>query len=222
MMSKAYLIVGTDTGVGKTYVSCGLLRAFSAQGQRVVGMKPVAAGCERIDDTLVSDDVRQLQAASNVQAALADVNPYAFEPAIAPHIAAQQVEVKIRLPHIVQAFKKLQLSADVVIVEGVGGFCVPLNDAEDTADLAVALGVPLILVVGLRLGCLNHALLTAQAITQRGLTLAGWVANHMDADMVACRENVAALQRRIVAPLVAELSPQSAADTVNFSLAKMS
>jgi dethiobiotin synthetase len=221
-MSKAFFITGTDTGVGKTYVSCGLLRAFAAQGQRVVGMKPVAAGCERVGDTLISADARQLQAASNVQVSMDEITKYAFEPAIAPHIAAKQTGVEIQLPSIVQAFKALQAQADVVIVEGVGGFCVPLNTVEDTADMAVALDIPLILVVGLRLGCLNHALLTAEAIAQRGLTLAGWVANHVEAGMEAQEENIIALRQRINAPLIAHLRLQPVAEVVNFSLAKIS
>lgn len=221
-MTKAYFITGTDTGVGKTYVSCALLRALAAEGKRVLGMKPVAAGCERVSDQLISDDVRQLQAASNVQASLDVINPYAFEPPIAPHIAAQQAGIEIQLSRIVQAFNTLQAQADVVIVEGVGGFCVPLNATEDTADLAVALDIPLILVVGLRLGCLNHALLSVEAIASRGLTLAGWVANHIDANMQSQQENITALQQRIAAPLVARLPVQPVAGEVKFSLAKMS
>jgi len=216
-MSKNYLIVGTDTGVGKTYVSCALLRAFAAAGKTVIGMKPVAAGCDRVGEKLISDDGRQLQAASNVPAAYTDINPYAFEPAIAPHIAAQQAGVEIQLPPILQAFKRLQTQADVLIVEGVGGFCVPLNDTEDTADLALALDIPLILVVGLRLGCLNHARLTLEAITRRNLALAGWVANHLDTDMQAQQENIVALQQRIHAPLIAQLALYD----LHFSLAKL-
>ena len=216
-MNNAYHIVGTDTGVGKTFVSCALLRAFAAEGKRVVGMKPVAAGCERIGDQLISDDVRQLQAASNVQASIDDINPYAFEPPIAPHIAAQQAGVEIQLPRIVQVFNALQTQADVVIVEGVGGFFVPLNTIEDTTDLAVELDIPLILVVGLRLGCLNHALLTVEAIVCRGLNLVGWVANHLDADMLAQQDNIAALQQRIAAPLIAELGMGAS----HFPLAKL-
>lgn len=216
-MSQAYFITGTDTGVGKTYVSCALLRAFAAEGKRVVGMKPIAAGCERIGDQLINDDVRQLQAASNVQAALADVNPYLFELPIAPHIAAEQAGVEIQLPRIVQAFNTLQTQADLVIVEGVGGFCVPLNAIEDTTDLAVELDIPVILVVGLRLGCLNHALLTVEAIVCRGLALAGWVANHLDADMLVQQDNIVALQQRIPAPLIAQMEMGAS----HFPLAKL-
>ena len=151
-----------------------------------------------------------------------EITQYAFEPAIAPHIAAAQAGVEIHLPTITQAFKALQSKADVVVVEGVGGFCVPLNASEDTADMAVALGLPVILVVGVRLGCLNHALLSAEAISRRGLTLAGWVANILDADMAAQEENILALQQRIQSPLIARLMPRETADIDNFSLAKIS
>lgn len=204
-VKQAYFITGTDTGVGKTFVACALLRAFAAQGQRVVGMKPVAAGCRSEHGVLVSDDVEQLQAASNVVLPASAVNPYAFEPPIAPHIAAHEAGIQIEIPRIVDYFKQLQQSADTVIVEGVGGFCVPLNATEDTADLAVALNLPVILVVGLQLGCINHALLTAQAIRRAGLVLAGWVANHIHAEMTAGAQNVAALQQRLGVPLIAEL-----------------
>ncbi|MFM9913404.1 MAG: dethiobiotin synthase [Methylophilaceae bacterium] len=220
-MTRAYFITGTDTNVGKTYVSCGLLRTFAAEGRSVIGMKPIAAGCELVGELLVNDDVRQLQAASNIKAALTDINPYAFVPPIAPHIAAQQASVEIEFAPIVQAFKRLQQQAEVVIVEGVGGFCVPLNAHQDSADLAVALGLPVILVVALRLGCLNHALLTVQAIHQRGLTLAGWVANDIGDGMLAQAENISALQQRINAPLIAQLPAQITADSAYFSLAKI-
>ncbi len=202
-MSQGFFITGTDTGVGKTFVSCALLHAFAAQGYRVAGMKPVAAGCRNQEGSLLSEDVEQLQAASNLQLPAALVNPYAFEPPIAPHIAAAEAGVEVSIPVIVDHFKQLQQKADIVIVEGVGGFCVPLNEHEDTADLAAALGLPVILVVGLQLGCINHALLTAQAIRHKGLRLAGWVANHIHRDrMAASEENIATLQQRLGAPLI--------------------
>lgn len=204
-MKQGFFITGTDTGVGKTFVTCALLRAFATQGYRVVGMKPVAAGCRRDHGELVSEDVEQLQAASNVRLPLSAVNPYAFEPPIAPHIAANEAGVEINTLHIVDCYQVLQQSADIVMVEGVGGFCVPLNETEDTADLAVALKLPVILVVGLQLGCINHAILTAQAIRQRGLKLAGWVANHAYGDMAASEQNIASLQQRLDAPLMSVL-----------------
>jgi len=202
-VSQGFFITGTDTGVGKTFVSCALLHAFAAQGYRVAGMKPVAAGCRNQEGSLLSEDVEQLQAASNLQLPAALVNPYAFEPPIAPHIAAAEAGVEVSIPVIVDHFKQLQQKADIVIVEGVGGFCVPLNTTEDTSDLAAALGLPVILVVGLQLGCINHALLTAQAIRHKGMRLAGWVANHVHHDgMAASEENIATLQQRLGAPLI--------------------
>ena len=198
-MNQSYFVTGTDTGVGKTLVSCALLHAFAARGLQVAGMKPVAAGCRREGASLISEDVELLQAAGNLRLPLGQVNPYAFEPPLAPHIAAAQAGVHIALSTIVAAFDALRSQADVIVVEGVGGFRVPLNAREDTADLAALLGLPVILVVGMRLGCLNHALLTAEAITQRGLTLAGWVANQIDPDMAALEENLITLKARLPA-----------------------
>ncbi len=195
----SYFITGTDTNVGKTVIACALLHGFAAQGKRVVGMKPVAAGCSTEG---IHEDVRQLRAASNVLASLGPVNPYGFVPAVAPHLAAQFAGVIINFERIVASFAELAGQADAVIVEGAGGFLVPLNDREDSADLAAQLGLPIILVVGMRLGCLNHALLTAQAIAARGLILAGWVANCVEENMPMLDENIAALQQRITAPLL--------------------
>jgi dethiobiotin synthetase len=205
----SYFITGTDTGVGKTLISCALLYLFAEQGRRVVGMKPVAAGCGT--DGL-NEDVRLLQADGNVQAARELVNPYSFQPAIAPHIAAQQSGVYIELGRILEAYHALAGLADIVIVEGVGGFRVPLNDTQDTADLARELGLPVILVVGMRLGCISHALLTVSAIGNCGLECAGWVANVLDADMAALPGNIATLQQRIAAPLLGIVEHQTQMD----------
>ena len=207
-----FFVTGTDTGVGKTLVACALLHAFAAADRRVVGMKPVAAGAEQGAGGLVNADVRFLRGASSIDAPLALINPYCFMSPVAPHIAAAQAGVTIDLTRIAQAFAQLAASADVVIVEGVGGFCVPLNRDEDAADLARQLGLPVILVVGLRLGCLNHALLTAQAIRGCGLRLAGWVANRIDPAMAVAEENVRALTERLAAPLVAEIEFTAAPD----------
>jgi dethiobiotin synthetase len=195
----SYFITGTDTNVGKTLIACALLHGFAAQSKRVVGMKPISAGC---GDGGIHEDVRQLRAASNVLASLGQVNPYCFVPAVAPHLAAQFAGVNINFERIVTSFSELAEQADVVVVEGAGGFLVPLNDREDSADLAAQLGSPIILVVGMRLGCLNHALLTAQAIAARGLVLAGWVANCVDENMVMLDENITALRHRIAAPML--------------------
>ena len=194
-----YFITGTDTNVGKTLIACALLHGFAAQGQRAIGMKPIAAGCDQFG---LHEDVEHLIAASNVLADRQLINPYFFAPAVAPHIAAQQAGVKINLSSIVKCYTALSEQADVVIVEGAGGFMVPLNDHEDSADLASQLGLPIILVVGMRLGCLNHALLTVQAIAARGLLLAGWVANCVEPEMAILNENISALGQRISAPLV--------------------
>ncbi len=196
-MARGYFVTGTDTGVGKTTVAVALIHALQQRGLKVAAMKPVAAGCTSTDGQLINDDVLALSTAANVKADPAMVNPYAFVPAIAPHIAAAQAGVQIELDKITSAYAALSQVADVVVVEGVGGFRVPLNEHLDTADLAQALGLPVILVVGMRLGCLNHALLTAEAIQSRGLKLAGWVANVLTADMSALAENLVSLQRRL-------------------------
>ena len=216
---RAYFITGTDTGVGKTLISSALVRRFAGQGLRSVGMKPVAAGCVPRNGRLMSEDVEQLVAASNVGASLDLVNPYALAPAIAPHIAAQQAGTRLELPAIVTAYERLLDLSDAVIVEGVGGFCVPLDDRHDTADLAQMLALPVILVVGMRLGCLNHALLTAEAVARRGLRLAGWVANRIDAEMPVYEENLQTLRQRLAAPCLGVLPwlPQAtAADAAGY------
>lgn len=195
----SYFVTGTDTGVGKTLISCALLHAFAAQGKSAVGMKPVAAGC---DDDNLNEDVKQLHAASNIPASLKQINPYSFSHPVAPHIAAHNAGVRINLELILASYQGLATQAEVVIVEGVGGFQVPLNDTQDSADLAAILGLPVILVVGMRLGCMNHALLTMRAINDCGLKCAGWVANVTDPDMAALDENILALQQRIGAPLL--------------------
>lgn len=194
-------MTGTDTGVGKTLVACGLLRACVARGQTAVGMKPVATGVA----AGTPGDVEQLLAAGNVTAPREEVNPYGFAPPIAPHIAAAQAGVRIELERIEQEFHALAVRAQVVVVEGIGGFHVPLGAGTDTAQLAARLALPMVLVVGMRLGCLNHALLTMEAIASRGLRLAGWVANHIDAEMAVAADNVRALEERIAAPLLARI-----------------
>ena len=168
-------------------------------------MKPVAAGCVEESGRLVSEDVAMLLAAGNMQAAFELHNPYAFAPPIAPHIAAEKAKMSIR-PRVIQdAYRELTSVADVVIVEGVGGFRVPLGEQFDTADLAQMLNLPVILVIGMRLGCINHALLTLEAIQARGLELAGWVANRIDPEMSVFEENLRALDQRIEAPCLGVL-----------------
>ncbi len=210
-MGQGYFITGTDTGVGKTTVSCALLHAFAAQGRKAVGMKPVAAGCENGQ----WPDVEMLRAASNVNVTRRQINPYAFDPSIAPHIAAQQAGTEIDLTVIHRAYQELSATADIVIVEGVGGFLVPLNPRQTGADLAQTLNLPVILVVGMRLGCLNHALLTAQAIKTAGLPLAGWVANGIDPQMQALQENIATLEQWLEGPLLGVMPFDSKIDGKN-------
>ena len=212
-MSKGYFVTGTDTGVGKTLVSCALLHAFCIHGKSAVGMKPVAAGMENDEWA----DVELLAAASNVNAPRELINPYALVPPIAPHIAAKQAGIQIDIAVIRNACLGLQKLAEVVIVEGVGGFCVPLNDHQDSAEMAQALGFPVIFIVGMQLGCLNHALLTAQAVRTAGLPLAGWIANCIDPQMAVFDENVLALEQRMGCPLLGVLPFEQNPDAKKFS-----
>lgn len=205
----SYFVTGTDTDAGKTLISCALLHGFAAQGKRVIGMKPVAAGCNADGQ---NEDVLRLLAAGNVAAGYRQVNPYSFVPAVAPHIAAQLAGIRIDIGPILESYALLSGQADMVIVEGAGGFLVPLNERQDGGDLARQLGLPVILVVGMRLGCLNHALLTVEAITARGLPLAGWVANVIEADMPLLEQNIAALRQRIGAPWLGTVPNMPEAD----------
>lgn len=203
-MSQAFFLTGTDTEVGKTLIASALLHAAAAQGLRALGMKPVAAGD--------AGDVDALIAAGNVAAPRDCINPYLLREPLSPHIAAQRDGVVIDIEHIARCFEDLRGRADFLVVEGAGGFRVPLSGAHDGGDLAVRLGLPVILVVGLRLGCLNHALLTVEAIRARGLRLAGWVANQVAAKMACVEENVDTLRARIDAPLLGFAPHQAAPD----------
>jgi len=202
MSVSGLFVAGTDTGVGKTEVACALLAALGARGLDAVGMKPVASGCVRTPSGLRNADVERLRAASGVRAARRLVNPYAFAPPVAPHIAAAEAGVEIEYARILASYRALAARADAVVVEGVGGFAVPLGRRADMATLAARLALPVVLVVGMRLGCLNHALLTVEAIGRRRLALAGWVANRVDASMRRFDANVDALSERLgCAPL---------------------
>ena len=213
-MASGYFITGTSTGVGKTLISCALLHAFAAREQAVVGMKPVAAGCENGRWM----DVELLAVASSVTAPRGQMNPYALIPPVAPHIAAHQTGVEIDIVIIRKALLELQKIADIVIVEGIGGFLVPLNEHENGASMAQALDLPIILVVGMQLGCLNHALLTAQAVRAAGLLLAGWVANRIDPKMMAFDENMLALTQRLYCPLLGVLPFEQHPDAKKMSM----
>jgi len=203
MQAQSFFIVGTDTNVGKTYVASRIISQFVKDGFKTVGMKPIASGCELdANEELINEDVNALSGASNVKAALDLINPYRFKPAIAPHIAAQKEGVEINISKILNAYESLKNQAEIVVVEGAGGFLVPINQSQTLADLALSLKLPIILVVGMRLGCINHALLTVEAIKNRGLHLAGWVANQIDPQMPVFDENLESLKIIIKAPLL--------------------
>jgi dethiobiotin synthetase len=204
--AHAWFIAGTDTEIGKTFSATALLYALKNAGIRAVGMKPVAAGTGADGK---NDDIESLAAASGVDAPRALVAPYLFLPAIAPHIAASEAGRAIEIEKIVEAFDALSKMAEAVVVEGVGGFRVPLGPEIDTRDLARALGLPVILVVGMRLGCINHALLTCESIAAAGLPLAGWIANRIDPDMPRFEENLDALKTRIAPPLLGVIPARS-------------
>jgi len=210
--TPGYFITGTDTGVGKTVITLGLMQWLQDRGHRVAGMKPVASGCERGEHGLRNADALLLQQQATVMLPYEQVNPYAFEPAIAPHLAAAGAGIGIEADTIVAGCRALQGAADRVCVEGVGGWLVPLNERETVADLAVRLGLEVVLVVGIRLGCLNHALLTARAIESTGLTLAGWVANRLPPPADFAQENIAALEARLTAPLLGIVPPLAEID----------
>jgi dethiobiotin synthetase len=212
-------VTGTDTGVGKTLVACALLHRLRSRGLRALGMKPVAAGVEPTLEGPANPDVVALRRASSWAAPLSQVNPYCFEPPIAPHLAAASAGMRIELDSIRKAFDALRRSCDAIVIEGVGGFLVPLNDREDAGDMAVALALPVVLVVGMRLGCLNHALLTQQAVGARSLRLAGWIANSIDPNMARFQENLEALRERIAAPLLGVIAHRAAPDPASFELA---
>lgn len=205
-------VTGTDTGVGKTLVASALLRAFARSGLRAVGMKPVATGCRTDAADRANEDVAALIGASSVRAPIDLINPYCFEPPIAPHLAAQQAGISISLTQIRDCYLALAQLADRVVVEGAGGLLAPLNRDEDFGDLVRLLDFSVVLVVGMRLGCLNHALLTAEAIHSRGLPFVGWVANRMDSAMPFFEDNLAFLEKKLPAPLIAVMpfAPDSA------------
>jgi dethiobiotin synthetase len=192
-------VTGTDTGIGKTLASCALLHALRGHGLRVAGMKPVASGCERIDGAWRNADALALQAAGEPGVDYADINPYALEHPLAPELAARDAGIEVTLPPVLAAYARLADRADALIVEGVGGWAAPLSSSLMQADLVRALQVPAVLVVGLRLGCLNHALLSARALAADRIHLAGWIASHVDPAMARVEDNLAMLRERMPA-----------------------
>ncbi|GMR08440.1 MAG: dethiobiotin synthase [Gammaproteobacteria bacterium] len=197
-------ITGTDTGIGKTTVACGLLSVLKEMQLSTAVMKPVASGCDESSDGLRNDDAIRLMSCATHQGDYQQVNPYAFLPAIAPHIAASDRGINVSIDAIVRAARELEQQAGVLLVEGAGGWLVPLNEHQSTADLAVALNYPVIMVVGMRLGCINHALLTSAAIDASGMTLAGWVANNIEPDMARARDTLIGLKERLTLPCLGE------------------
>jgi dethiobiotin synthetase len=195
-----FYVTGTDTGIGKTHSSAALLHALRAQGLRAVGMKPVASGCERIDGEWKNADALALIDASDPRPAYPDCNPYALPLPLAPELAARDAGVEIGLQAILDAYARLMASADAVVVEGVGGWAAPLSSSLMQVDLVRALELPVVLVVGMRLGCLNHALLSARAIAADGVKLIGWIANAIDPAMERVEDNIAMLRERLPAP----------------------
>lgn len=215
----ACFVTGTDTEIGKTLVSAAILHKLVESGQRACGMKPIAAGAELRDGELHNDDADMLAAAGNVHLPQNITTPFMLREPAAPHIAAALEGVTIEAVPILAAYTEILAASDSVVVEGVGGFRVPFNDSFDSADLAAQLNLPVVLVVGMRLGCISHALLTVEAIVARGLVLAGWVANTADPDMRFFDENVEALAARIPAPLlgvVPRLEQATAANAAPF------
>ncbi len=204
-MARGFFVTGTDTEVGKTLVSAAVLWRWARRGLRTAAFKPVASGCRRTQAGLRNEDALRLQAMATLRLPYEQVNPYAFEPPIAPHLAAAEVGVRIDLDRLRDGIEAVQ--AERVLVEGVGGWRVPLNDSQDLADLAVALGFPVVLVVAVRLGCLNHALLSVESIAARGLHLAGWVANRPQPGVSRWEGQVESLRARIPAPCLGVVPP---------------
>jgi dethiobiotin synthetase len=212
-MTRGVFVTGTDTGVGKTVSCVALIHALRAVGAKPMPMKPVAAGAMQVDGRPINEDTLALMHAAGLGPESAqDVTPVLLREAVAPHVAAAREKRRVELAPIRAAFQRLSARGDFVVVEGVGGFLVPLGDALDSADLARMLNLPVVLVVGMRLGCLNHALLTARAIAAAGLPFAGWIANAIDPEMALPDENVAALQARLGAPLLGRLPFQARPD----------
>ncbi len=218
----AYFVVGTDTGIGKTHATCALLHALARRHARVCGMKPIAAGGVQTDDGFSNEDSIAHRAASTVRVPPGLDNPILLPEPLSPHIAAARAGTPIEFGTVLAAVAGLRARTDALVVEGAGGFLVPLSATQTGADLAVALDMPLLLVVGMRLGCLNHALLTAEAIRARGLRLAGWIANRVDPDFLCPEENLAYLSSHLGAPLWADLpfsaTPDPRADADRFTL----
>lgn len=220
--ARAYFVTGTDTDVGKTTIAAGLLVAANRRGLSTAALKPIAAGCERTPDGLRNADALLLQRTMSLPLSYDEINPIALESAIAPHLAAEQVGVRVSAMQLAGICRGVLMQrADLTLVEGAGGWRVPLNARELLSELPKVLGLPVIMVVGMRLGCINHALLTAEAIARDGLHLAGWVANSSSSDMTCLTENIATIKGYLRAPCLGEVpylaqpSPEAVANFLN-------
>ena len=206
MAKHTYFVTGTDTDAGKTLMACGLLEKARQQGLKTAAVKPVAAGCEVTDEGLRNSDALMLQDAMTLDLPYEQVNPVAFEPAVAPHIAAMNEGKRMAVSRLSGFCRGVTMQAcDLALIEGAGGWRVPLNPTETLADLAIDMQAPVILVVGMKLGCINHALLTVEAIARDGLKLAGWIANRVDPNMSVYEENLLTLKALVQAPLLGEV-----------------
>jgi dethiobiotin synthetase len=212
-MASGYFITGTDTECGKTEITLGLMHLFKAKGKSVLGMKPVASGAIQTEDGLRNEDALRIQQYASAPIPYDLVNPYAFEPPIAPHLASDMAEQEINFELILECYERLATMSDLVLVEGVGGWRVPLSKDGDVSDMALALNLPVILVVGMKLGCLNHALLSVESIQQKGLSLAGWVANIMGPEMDELDANLETLKHQIDAPCLGLVPNMRTVDT---------
>ena len=202
-MTQGYFVTGTDTGIGKTWSTVALMQYFKNQGKTVIGMKPVASGCDESEGVLKNEDALLLQKYASVAVSYQDINPYAFALPVSPHIAAEKSGVEIELDIIMAKYQQLEGQADVVLVEGVGGWMVPLSPRQSVADLAQRMGLPIIIVVGMRLGCINQAKLTFAAINQSGVKCLGWIASCVERDMLMLDENIQTLRQATELPLLA-------------------
>jgi len=222
MSARGMFIAGTDTDVGKTVAACALVRGLRALGRRVAVMKPVASGATPTAHGLRNADALALMEAAQIELDYALVNPYCFEPPVSPHIAAKEAGIEVDIAKIRHNYDLLAAGADWVIVEGAGGWFAPVNDRQTMADLAWSLSIPALMVVGLKLGCLNHAQLTRIGIEAHGVSFAGWIANGVDPQMARAEENLAALERLLGEPALAviERSPQAHAQLVLENVAR--
>lgn len=205
MKTRGFFITGTDTGIGKTWVTLSLMHLLQEAGLSVIGMKPVATGGMKGESGLINEDAALLQAHSSVDVAYSRINPWVFEPPVSPHIAADLVGSELKLDQIVAACHDLSAEADCILVEGVGGWEVPLNHRHSVADWAVHLGFPVIMVVGLKLGCINQGVLTGRAIARTTVPCLGWIANQIDRDMLYPEHNLETLKLLLEQPLLASL-----------------